>query len=356
MRTIPLLFGTASAGLLRVSLNHTALDVSGAPPRYGNPKCPCIGLDRVGGLVQADLGGGKMAPYPADMGARCEEWDLNKRDTCRGPDMPGWCRDAWYYVDPCHCDIAVAPKVSHYLPKSKYQGNTIYFSYSTCGSTDQFTKDNHPTACVNQKDQGTCGGQPKCLWDGKLKACRGKELVEVCEKPLPVNKYGMNNCHCVGIEDKPGHHEMVIDNKMYHYPASTGATCGAWDDEEHPECKGESKKPGWCFQRWCYVDPCKCDANVPPKPSFYMPRTTFQSKPLHFSYSTCGSEDGYTGTHAQERCLQIKDKDECYGKSKCGWNGYKCMDREVAALCSSSIGASSMMAMLIGFLAYVGQQ
>ena len=75
----------------------------------------------------------------------------------------------------------------------------------------------------------------------------------------------------------------------------------SWDAKRHPDCAGD-KPAGWCKQEWCYVDPCECDLDVPPKTSSYLPSGMVNGKPVYFSYATCGTSDSYSATNS--RCHQ----------------------------------------------------
>jgi hypothetical protein len=54
-----------------------------------------------------------------------------------------------------------------------------------------------------------------------------------------------------------------------------------------PVEKAQSAQANWCNQKWCYIDPCNCDAPDATK-SDYFPAT------LHYSYATCGDKNTYT--------------------------------------------------------------
>jgi len=111
--------------------------------------------------------------------------------------------------------------------------------------------------------------------------------------------FGDTRCPCIGFDNIEGSTmvelEVEGDEKMsVSYPADLGARCEAWDQAKHPSCSGDGKKPGWCKQRWCLVDPCRCNIEILPKPSVYLPMATYVGKPLFFSYATCGGKDMWT--------------------------------------------------------------
>lgn len=289
--------GTASAALLRVSNGTVVQSVD--KPNFGNGQCQCVGFDNVEGTTDID-----GIHYPADFGARCEAWDDGISKGCTGANPPSWCKKSWCYVDPCKCDLPDVPKISSYMPDAQYQGKTLYYSYETCGSSDEYTADHHKEACVNQKSADACGAKDKCKWDSEMKKCGGNEIMEYCQKPLVVVKHGHRNCKCIGIDGQKG--TMVADiggGKKLTYPADVGAVCNNWEMDRHPECKGDEKE-GWCHDRWCFVDPCDCDTEHVAKASSFYKDSTFQGKPIFYSYLTCGSEDRYSAKHrskAQKR-------------------------------------------------------
>jgi len=323
-----------SASLLRVNLNRTenghilGYPMGSEKPKFGHEKCQCVGIDNIEGTTETTAG-----PYPADLGARCEAWDKDQHADCKSANPPKWCADAWCYVDPCKCDIEVMPKVSSYLPDAQYQGKSVYYSYASCGSTDQWTSENADKACVNQKDAASCKGLSRCAWSDEHKKCGGKELMGVCNKPIQDFKWGQPECRCIGIDGQGGTTKMKLgEGKFKDYPADTGATCEAWDKTNHPDCAGPNA-PEWCIHRWCFVDPCSCEldqgdgSSSPPKSSYYLPEATFQGKPLFYSYNTCGGQDVYADEEKIKKAAQKQDE-----------------------VCSSAWAASPFVGLLLAFM------
>lgn len=296
----------ASSGVVRVSLDRATSE-----PSFGNENCPCIGIDNLNGTTEVTAG-----TYPADLGARCEAWDADRHEDCKGDEPADWCADQWCYVDPCKCDIEVIPKTSAYLPDAEYQGHPVYYSYATCGSEDKWTSGNHEEACVNAENEDACKALDKCAWNADQQKCGGKEAMGACAEPgdLDETKWGKEECRCVGIVGQEGNTSMMIssDPETYQeYPADTGSTCDSWDLENHPDCEGDDK-PEWCEARWCYVDPCSCDLGeeFPPKGAFYLPDSTFQGKPLFYSYKTCGATDSFASQEVLDEAL-AKQQEVC---------------------------------------------
>jgi len=150
--------------------------------KFGAEDCKCVGIDKLDGTIEGDVGDGKKLAFPADYGATCKAWETEHYPGCQGENPPKWCDKAWCWVDPCSCGQAEPPKVSAgWIGKDvKSQGGkTLYYSYTTCGSEDLFTEKYNKEACVNQKSPAECqamGG--KCAWTGTR--CLGRELAETC--------------------------------------------------------------------------------------------------------------------------------------------------------------------------------
>lgn len=100
---------------------------------------------------------------------------------------------------------------------------------------------------------------------------------------------------------------------------------------EHNEKIGESasgtknsgeKAAAWCKKAWCYVDPCECQLEVPPKTSSYLPKGRGNGKPIYFSYAACGAEDEYTTGNVPEACVNQEAESNCTkfpGFSRTNW-------------------------------------
>jgi len=299
-------------------------------PEYGSPDCQCIGIDELDGGTTVKLAGEKVS-YPADLGARCEAWDAKNH-----PDCPGksWCKQKWCYVDPCKCkNLLALPKPATYLPDARYQGKPVHFSYATCGGSDSFSK--------------------------KEMKKTAKELEETCAVKVDTDKWGAEGCRCVGVGPQPGTTKVVIKGKQRKFPADTGAFCQAWEEDRHPDCKGDSP-PDWCSQEWCYVDPCSCNMPTPPKTSSYVPDGNYQGRPVYFSYATCGGKDSWTAGN-KEACVNQKTNEDCAKLKKCGWTGKECLGKELVSVCkpedsvqeSAAWKQNAIMALTLPLLALV---
>jgi len=321
----------AEASITRTYTGLRAINVSIGKPKpagpYGTATCPCVGIDNIEGDLTATLKDGKTAKYPKDLGARCEAWDQNNHPKCSG-DGESWCKSKWCYVDPCNCeDIAAHPKPANYMPGAKYQGKPVHFSYATCDAMDSYTEEK------NQRG-------------------RFEEIQKTCAVQVDSSKWGKENCRCVGIGPQEGHTKVTVEGKKVDYPADTGATCHAHDAANHPDCKGSSP-PSWCSQEWCYVDPCSCHLETPPKTSSYLPDSNYQGKPIYYSYSTCGATDSWTATNNKEACVNQKTKGDCGKLDKCAWDGKRCLGKELVAVCSGAWSPAAVMALAISLMSLI---
>merc|ERR1719223_1631799 len=296
----------AHAAELRLTTNLTAVSASYS---YGSKDCPCIGVDNIEGKTMALVKKGEpKESYPADLGARCEAWDLKDHPKCPGE---SWCAQQWCYVDPCNCNIPVLPKPASYLPDAQYQGKPLFFSYATCGGTDSYT------GKENEKD-----GKTALL------------IKETCAAEVSETKWGEEDCRCVGVGPQPGTTKVNIGGKMVDFPASTGSTCTAWEKDNHPDCQGKDA-PDWCSKAWCYVDPCKCKLATPPKTSSYLPDGNYQGKPVYYSYATCGAEDSFSAGD-KKACVNQKTSSDCAKMDKCAWSGKECLGKELVTVCNKA--------------------
>eukprot|EP00439_Symbiodinium_sp_Y106_P022976 s1652_g2.t2 len=259
----------------------------GLCPRHRHPR-PCRIQLRVR-EPKVKVSKNMTADFPADFGARCAAWD-NKRNGayCMPGQDPGadkgWCAEPYCFVDPCNCDLDVPPTLANsYLPDASYQGKGLWYSYVTCGGKDYWM-------------------------DAETKKQK-QEAKGICEKKVEEKKWGKEKCRCVGYDGTPGTVNVTIDKKELKYPADTGATCESWDAKRHPDCVGD-KPADWCKQEWCYVDPCECELDVPPKTSSYLPSGMVNGKPVYFSYATCGTSDSFSATN-KESCVFQKSQDNC---------------------------------------------
>jgi len=274
---------------------------------YGNPDCPCIGVDKLGGHVTGTMSDGKKVSYPADLGAHCEAWDAKITPGCPGK---SWCEEKWCYVDPCTCkNVAVLPKPSNYLAKAEYQGRPLHFSYVTCGSKDSYS-----------------------AADAKKTS---KDIEKTCSVKVDSAKWGQEDCRCTGIAPKTGVAKVTMGGTLTDFPADTGGDCQAWEQDNDPACKAKGNStPSYCSQKWCYVDPCKCKSATPPKTSSYLPNEKSQGKPVYFSYTTCGGSDSWTSGN-KEACVNQKTNDDCGKLEKCAWTGKECLGKELVSVCMS---------------------
>ena len=135
---------------------------------------------------------------------------------------------------------------------------------------------------------------------------------------------GSDSCSCINPWSAP--HNLQVNTDA---PASTSSTCAiARSSDSHcfpntygvpggegkcsradwtltPECGqlSDVQKPDWCHSMWCFVDPSNCTRKNVASSFFQNARFTASdgtSKPMTYSYQTCGYVDTYSLDPAAE--------------------------------------------------------
>jgi hypothetical protein len=107
--------------------------------------------------------------------------------------------------------------------------------------------------------------------------------------------------------------QTVTQEGMAPYPGDYGVACKTHKEPGSDACfdtssdppveKPPSQQADWCNGKWCYIDPCSCDA-MDATMSDYFPGS------LSYSYSTCGDKNTYTAvessmnTVGNAKCLE----------------------------------------------------
>ena len=124
---------------------------------------------------------------------------------------------------------------------------------------------------------------------------------------------GIPTCLCLtklDIEEKSCTYEFAPEGLCFQVvglaqnftlvPASFGESCAVHYDPHQacsdltkypPEVKPISEQADWCMRKWCYVDPCNCDASDAAKSDYFPGELTY-------SYGTCGDKNTYTATES----------------------------------------------------------
>eukprot|EP00928_Gymnodinium_smaydae_P088309 TRINITY_DN72415_c0_g1_i1.p1 TRINITY_DN72415_c0_g1~~TRINITY_DN72415_c0_g1_i1.p1 ORF type:complete len:574 (-),score=154.90 TRINITY_DN72415_c0_g1_i1:124-1845(-) len=151
---------------------------------------------------------------------------------------------------------------------------------------------------------------------------------------------GEANCPCLANLKPPGK-PHIKGEKIAIYPDDIGTSCDVWDGGRYPgACTGsdtskfeDGQEFDWCFQKWCYVDPCNCvTRGAHPEASAYFPSgKTPEGRPLYYSYATCGSKDHWTQKNYPLACQTQKFEEDCNElPNKCTWTGTRCLGKELA--------------------------
>merc|ERR1712224_612109 len=147
---------------------------------------------------------------------------------------------------------------------------------------------------------------------------------------------GLASCACLGqlpdsVTDIDCDYKWAFEKKCVKtvglvsnfttYPADYGESCKIHKEpgasscfdltKVPPEEKATADQANWCNQKWCYIDPCNCDAPDATK-SDYFPDT------LHYSYATCGDKNTYTAlesstnTVGNAECATVEKASNAY--------------------------------------------
>ena len=135
---------------------------------------------------------------------------------------------------------------------------------------------------------------------------------------------GNASCPCIAsLADfgvVPGDVVAVVGGTPFNYgPRYGDGGCALHDALRPPHCNVVLPRgnidvavdmPKWCFQPWCYVNASACAMSTTPSGYAYRFWREASRPDLHFSYSTCESEDLYTDilTAEQERVLALLDE------------------------------------------------
>merc|ERR1719456_1811658 len=94
----------------------------------------------------------------------------------------------------------------------------------------------------------------------------------------------------------------------YCYPLEYGTNkCNTWDVGMPPDCADEMSAPQWCEQKWCYVDPAKCELEDEDSEGLTSSFFFGKENELFFSYKTCGGENEIFAKHARAAVLPAKE-------------------------------------------------
>lgn len=152
------------------------------PHTYGKEGCRCVGFGgRKNGRAVLAINDHEEAVYDSNVGSVCQAWESTSHPECLKTDgtRPKFCDQRWCYVDPCSCDTLTPPKtVMSGNMDQRFQGKTVYWSYETCGSVDEWTSTLKSEYCVTQTTEASCNTMEKCTWTGKN--CVGRALKEIC--------------------------------------------------------------------------------------------------------------------------------------------------------------------------------
>lgn len=109
------------------------------------------------------------------------------------------------------------------------------------------------------------------------------------------DNFGLPECPCVewaGLDAKIFGDHLVYapsgpNGPMYNYPPNYGnVKCQHWDMDQPPMCNNPTV-PGWCSQRFCYIDAANCNGVSTFRSTFFP-----DERNLYYSYETCSGSGG----------------------------------------------------------------
>lgn len=159
---------------------------------HGREDCRCVGhYGHKNGRAALYIDETRQASYDPGVGATCGAWEKETHPDClKDGQTPSFCMEKWCFVDPCKCSGGVPPRtVMSANGDLRYQGKTVYWSYDTCGSKDQWSGSMEGEYCVTQTTEAGCKKLEKCVWnEGK---CIGRALAEICVKQKETGVLGV---------------------------------------------------------------------------------------------------------------------------------------------------------------------
>lgn len=188
-----------------------------------------------------------------------------------------------------------------------------------------------PTGCAcspNKEPKVACNAANKKLWDSTAAVpwpdySTGPETICIKVTPDKQMDWAKHDFHyphsyantCDQAGKEPGsYHCTWVKDKTHTFAAGDGYN-SKWDSE------------GWCTDKFCWVDPCKCDKIDIGKSSWL---------DGYYSYSLCGQADQYTPVVCSD-----KSEADCPGTVGCKWTA------DVTASSASGIKIGIMSALLL---------
>lgn len=107
--------------------------VASKAPEWGKEECPCVGFAGLNGTLKANIGNNRTVAFPAETGASCAAWDMDRNPDCIGEKKAEGCDQKWCFVDTKTCK-GNNNLVSTFAPHAKVKGSPLHYSYDTCGS------------------------------------------------------------------------------------------------------------------------------------------------------------------------------------------------------------------------------
>lgn len=336
----------------------------------GSETCPCINPVDAGKIPKdgTSLMYGST-PLPVNLGSECqsdEQWwvTAGQPDTflspdCVGDQKPASCYSAWCYVDPCNCampDVLQTLVWASLYPETATKLAWSYLTCARCGSRETIQECSKHIACTwnaelqwcestaseayvdsecAKKDVFSCGGASNinCVYDQGVCHAQSSEEIEKawdCER----STMGDRLCRCISplsvgqlpntalVRSSATNNSKLLwinSGKSVLLPRDYGSKCAEWDNVDVSGVAprmgpcARTDAPSYCFDSWCYIDPCTCflDPSDETQNWMWLEQYPDTSKLLAYSYATCA------------RCHHRGTQEQCLRYSSCRWNQHQ---------------------------------
>jgi len=311
---------TAKVTTARTAANCSAVDWGS----FGS-QCMCLGTNKQermddNGFAKVMVNKEAIDPkkYDAGYGAVCQAHAEPGAADCKKATPEAWCSSKWCYVDPCKCNGPTDFGLSDYFTTT-VDNNSLYYSYAACGNADAYSA----AKCTAITTSTACTAEDECAWSATASTCgaNGATVLDARTAMGCGALTGSTNCPCIGSNGQTAVDGKIVTDKVgfsgHKYSIDYGNQCTPHGEPGSDACNG-NYPASWCKDAWCYVDPCSCnDPGVGLSDYF---TSTSSGKPLYYSYSTCGSADGYNSA----KCPAIATETACSAANDCAWSGGAC--------------------------------
>lgn len=174
-----------------------------------------------------------------------------------------WCTSPWCYIDPCNCDANDATATG-YFPEQD-----LTYSYVTCNSIDISKYKESPDE-TDSKWNAVTDRPAQCT--RAFAQCACVTSIDVPKASCPTGLNWISPQKEVAKGEFSWMRQCLIatiGSTAFGYPTNYGIGCGVHAEPGSSECWDsvngvalpKTEAASWCYNEWCYVDPCTCNAN-----------------------------------------------------------------------------------------------